>query len=490
MYFHDRDKPARIKVTVKVIDSGGYEITDDKYVPLSEKSILLSYFITPDHILPGITADICMIPKYPDGSPIEGALLTMRCSGCEENEFYGTTDASGHVCFNFTPAAYPLRFTGQISKDSISENFTVDISEAFSKVIIIPDRTECRPGQKINITLIASSSSEIYANKLYVDVVKENTLETLRINLNNGKGYLAITCNPEYAPYFFIRAYMLDRDITVFDKIRINMIESYELPVNVNTNRSVYEPAEFADIEVRTEANTSVLLSVVDMATHSLKEKSRGFDFLKKVRGAEAYSLSHLLGYSAPEMVVHDYVKDIENSKITVLRKRRDYREAVALSLKTLVVSIPIASVLLEISILNLIVFGVFLTAIYGLMLSSMKLIMGSLLVLILLKALFRIEWRKINQAFKFSIYTLILLILLLAPLTVFNVGNLGVTSASRSPMMAMEKAPLRLSMSIGRGYEKKEALSQEREKKGAAYIDRGKELDRGEEGILSLIHI
>ncbi len=270
--------PVMIEATVK--DGSGHSEVHDEGITVSESSLLVTAIPEAGALIPNLENRVYLLASYPDGTPAV-VDLEVRMSGSDVQSL--KTDNRGIAVATIIPGE--LREALKVKADDGHGNRTsttlhMDSKEGGDQVLLRADRTLCKAGDTLKLTLF----STVRGGDAYLDVVKDGqTMVTRDLEIVNGKGEFVLTLTPDMAGTLNLNAYRFSSDGREIEDHRLVFVApADELKVQAIADAAVYKPGAEATIRFRVTddrgegVSAALGLQVVDEAVMALAEKQPG----------------------------------------------------------------------------------------------------------------------------------------------------------------------------------------------------------------------
>ncbi|MEM4293107.1 MAG: alpha-2-macroglobulin family protein [Thermoplasmata archaeon] len=264
-----------------VIDEAGHMEVKSRVITIGKNAIEVSVLSTA--ALDDIETPIYVLAKYPDGTPVENAYVTLRGTALGTLDV-NRTDERGVAKLRFTPKS----LTGkeslyvEVTKEKLAGSAVFGVTKNLIKVI--PSREKYRVGDEAKFKVFYRGNS--MTDEVYYDVVVSGFVVSNGIaKLKGGIAEFSLHISSDYAPYAQVRVYKIEANLSVVRDVTFITVEGdKELNVGITPDKEVYLPKENANITFSVRHGTPVKavlgVKIVDKSVYELEERFTGIDKL------------------------------------------------------------------------------------------------------------------------------------------------------------------------------------------------------------------
>ena len=279
---------AYLELNATITDTSGHEEQKSRMVTITESPIsLMSIGDTNIH---GEESTYHFIARYPDGTPVGGAELTIDLNGYNldtygDTRFVLTADERGVVAFTFT---YDQNIT------SIEVVASLDDHESLSYFVNLKGDQEGLKvlADKSNYELGDTATCEVHysgtggTNMVFYDLISGGfVIQSSHIELENDQGTIEFTMSNDMVPMVECRVYKIQSDFSVLmDSTVLTVGQEDPLDVSISTPQSTYRPGGdlIVDFLVQDSEGMAVQsalgVTIVDLSVFELQERFTGYE--------------------------------------------------------------------------------------------------------------------------------------------------------------------------------------------------------------------
>ncbi|MEM3525377.1 MAG: alpha-2-macroglobulin family protein [Thermoplasmata archaeon] len=265
-----------------VIDEAGHMEVKSKVVTIGRKPIEVSVLSTTG--MKDVATEIYVLARYPDGTPVEDAAVTLRRYYYSSTLDATTTDARGlaKLVFVSTQSAGMQFIYVEVKKGDLIGYAVFSVPE--NQIKVVPSKEKYRVGEEAKFKVFYRGSS--MTNEVYYDVVASGFVISNGIaKLTGENAEFSLHISSDYAPYAQVRVYKIEANLSVVRDVAFISVESdKELKVGITSDKEIYLPRENASITFSVEHGVPVKavlgVKIVDKSVYELEERFTGIDKL------------------------------------------------------------------------------------------------------------------------------------------------------------------------------------------------------------------
>jgi len=272
-----------VQLNVTVTDTGGHTESRSKIIPVAARSVNLA--VLADSCVLGTESTFYVIARTPDGQPM--ANLTIQGRLVRED---GTTTAlSAQATDSRGIASLEFVYEGQkwlkLWPGSAQNDATVIELGDGTGVKVLSDEAEYAVGDLGRFDVVYRGDS--FTDTVYYDIVSRGYVVSRGVlELDDGTAHLDVTMTPDMVPFAQMRAYKIEKDMTVSrDAVTFRVGSASALSVNITADNSTFGPRDDVgisfDITSLGEPKVAALgISIADEAVYELGSQFQGFEAL------------------------------------------------------------------------------------------------------------------------------------------------------------------------------------------------------------------
>lgn len=273
---------ASVRLEVEITDTADHVEMKSVMKSVAAADIQVHAIAEGGQLAPGIENDVYVLVARPDGSPVEGAVVT---STIDHGKLRTQTNALGVGTFRITPKAGETTLQLDV-KDTqghtLKHTATLSSEPGDHSLLVRTDQTLYPAGGTLHAEVIATKQR----GNVYFDLVREGqTVMTHSATLNDGRASLDLDLDPGFMGSVVLHAYMFSPTTDLIRDTRLLYINpADQLQLSISMDHDTYRPGEEATLHFSvTDKNgrptaAALGVSIVDESVFALQELHPGLE--------------------------------------------------------------------------------------------------------------------------------------------------------------------------------------------------------------------
>ncbi len=283
--------------------------------PVSESLLVIEAVPESGSLRPGVENIIYILTSYPNGAPADTDLVINIDNGYKQ--LTAGTGRYGLAEVTFTPEN-PWHILVINAKDNSgatsSREFYFEENWQEESLLLRPDQ----PAYQVGDTMILDVYTAADKGTVYLDITREGqTVSTRSLEIQDGRGKLAVDLTPDLYGTLTIHAYKILRSGSIARDTRLVLVDrADDLTLTMNTGAEVYRPGDMAGLDITVDGRgggiqSAIGLAIVDESVFALAEQDPGFAKLYFMLEQELLQPKYdLHGFSVPDLLTAEPVED------------------------------------------------------------------------------------------------------------------------------------------------------------------------------------
>ena len=275
---------ASVRLELEVTDTADHAELKTVMKSVAASDMQVHIIAEGGNLAPGVENQVYVLVAQPDGSPIEGAVVTAG-TGQSGTKLRVATDALGVGTLRFTPGAGDTELTVDVqdkSGRSHSHTATLSAEPGADALLVRTDKTLYRAGDTLHAEVVSTKQR----GNVYFDLVREGqTVMTRSGTIENGRASLDFDLDPGLMGSVVLHAYMFSPTTDLIRDTRLLYINPADgLQLAVSMDHDTYRPGEEAmlnfSVTDRQGRPTAAALgiAIVDESVFALQELHPGLE--------------------------------------------------------------------------------------------------------------------------------------------------------------------------------------------------------------------
>jgi len=275
---------ASVRLEVEVTDTADHAELKSVMKTVAGSDMQVHVIAEGGKLAPGVENQVYVLVAQPDGSPIEGAVVTAESSQFDA-KIRVATDAIGVGTVRFTPKAGETQLTVNVedkSGRSHSHTATLSSEPGGTALIVRTDKSLYQAGETLHAEVVTTKQR----GNVYFDLVREGqTVMTHAGTIQDGKAALDIDLDPALMGSVVLHAYMFSPTTDLIRDTRLLYVNpASQLQLAIDMDRETYRPGEEATLNfaVTDQAGrptaAALGIAIVDESVFALQELHPGLE--------------------------------------------------------------------------------------------------------------------------------------------------------------------------------------------------------------------
>ncbi len=275
---------ASVRLEVEVTDTADHIELKSVMKSVAASDIQVHAIAEGGNLAPGVENDVYLLVARPDGSPVDGAVVSVA-SDRLDTTVEVKTDALGVGTLRFTPKAGETTLSLHVKDPqghTLNHNATLSSTTGEHALLIRTDKTLYAAGEGLHAEVISTKQR----GNVYFDLVREGqTVMTRSATLTMGRATLDMDLDPGLMGSVVLHAYILSPTTDLIRDARLLYINpADQLQLTISMDHDTYRPGEeallnFAVTDKQGRPTAAALgISIVDESVFALQELHPGLE--------------------------------------------------------------------------------------------------------------------------------------------------------------------------------------------------------------------
>ncbi|HNT88114.1 MAG TPA: MG2 domain-containing protein, partial [Candidatus Hydrogenedentes bacterium] len=276
---------ASVRLEAVVVDTADHR--EEKVVMKSVAAAALNIHAVPEGgaLRPNLENRVYLLVTYPDGSPAQGAAVTVHAPGAAAPVNL-QTDAVGTAMFTVTPrdahkAMTPVQVRDREGR-AADHTFTFDVARGVDSLLLRTDQALYNVGDTLRADVFATKPS----GTVYFDLIRDGqTMMTRAADLDAGRATLELDLDATLSGSVVLQAYTFTPGTDLLrDARRVYVNPADALRIAVALDAETYRPGQEATLQFTVTddagrgAAAALGISIVDESVFALQEIHPGLE--------------------------------------------------------------------------------------------------------------------------------------------------------------------------------------------------------------------
>lgn len=275
---------ASVRLEVEVTDTADHAEQKSVMKSVAGSDLQVHVIAEGGALAAGVENEVYVLVARPDGSPVEGAVLTASV-GSGDTQLRVATDGLGIGRLRFTPPPGDTQLTLDVQDKSGSAHThtaTLSSEPGPHALLVRTDKTLYQAGETLHAEVVATKQH----GNVYFDIVREGqTVMTRAGTIENGTASLDFDLDPGLMGSVVLHAYMFSPTTELIRDTRLLYVNpADELRLEIGMDRETYRPGEeamvhFAVTDQQGRPTAAALgIAIVDESVFALQELHPGLE--------------------------------------------------------------------------------------------------------------------------------------------------------------------------------------------------------------------